>query len=64
MQNESYRGKKGKKELIAGYTWKPVTLNNVMMYFCILMYTMLFPVTGHRMREAWDLSKCMDEIYE
>jgi hypothetical protein len=46
--------KKGKKKLIAGYKWKPVTLNNVMMYFGIPMYAMLNPVNGHFMHEAWD----------
>jgi hypothetical protein len=51
---QKLQSKKGKKELIAGYKWKPVTLNNVVTYFGILMYAMLFPVTGHRMREAWD----------
>jgi hypothetical protein len=51
--NQKLQSKKGKK-LIAGYKWKPVTLPNVMTYFGILIYGMLYSQTGQRMREAWD----------
>jgi hypothetical protein len=34
---------KGKKQLIAGYKWKPVTLSNIMTYFGLLVYAMLYP---------------------
>jgi len=45
--------KQGKK-LIAGYKWKPVTLSNIMTYFSILMYGMLYHPTGRRLRDSWD----------
>jgi hypothetical protein len=44
--DQKISNRKDKKQLIAGYKWKPVTLNNVMTYFGILMYAMLYPVTG------------------
>jgi hypothetical protein len=46
--------KKKRQGLIAGYKWKPVILQEIMTFFGILIYGMLFPQTGHRMAEWWD----------
>ncbi len=51
---QKLQSRKGNKQLIVGYKWKPVTLVNVMAHFGILMYAMLYPVAGCQMHEAWD----------
>jgi hypothetical protein len=38
---------------ISGYLWKPIHVNDMLTYFGILIYSMLYPQTGHRMRTAW-----------
>ncbi len=43
-----------KRNLINGYKWIPVTLNEVMCYFGILIYFMLYPQTRGHLRDAWD----------
>jgi hypothetical protein len=40
--------------LIAGYKWRPLVLQEIMTFFGILIYGMLFPQTGWRMQEWWD----------
>jgi hypothetical protein len=40
--------------LICGYKWQDVTLQEVVTYFGLLMYGMLFPKTGRRMRDSWE----------
>jgi hypothetical protein len=50
---QKLRNKQGKK-LISGYKWKPVTLSNIMTYFGILIYGMLYPQTGRRLWDLWD----------
>ena len=40
--------------LICGYKWQDVTLQEVMTYFGLLMYGMMFPKTGRRMRDSWE----------
>ncbi len=46
--------KKERKCLIAGYKWRPIILKEIMTYFGILIYGMLYPQTGHCMLEWWD----------
>lgn len=46
--------KSQKRKLICGYKWQPVTLNEILTYFGILIYGMLYPQTGRRMRDAWE----------
>jgi len=43
-----------RKRYFAGYKWVPVTLQDVMTYVGMLIYGMLYPQTGRRMRESWD----------
>ena len=38
---------------ICGYIWKAVTINEILTYFGILMFSMLYPQTGRRVRTAW-----------
>ncbi len=39
--------------LICGYKWVDVTRAEIMTYFGILMYSMLYPQTGRRIRDYW-----------
>jgi hypothetical protein len=40
--------------LLCGYKWKDITHQEIMTYFGILMYAMLYPQTGRRIRDnAW-----------
>jgi hypothetical protein len=45
--------KKKLNGLIAVYKWKPIILQEIMTYFDILIYGMLYPQTGHCMLEWW-----------
>jgi hypothetical protein len=38
---------------ISGYIWKAVTLNEILTYFAILIFSMLYPQTGRRVGTAW-----------
>ena len=44
---------KSTKKLIVGYKWSPVSVREVLVFFAILIYYMMFPQTGRRMRDAW-----------
>ncbi len=54
LSRKKEMAKPQKRKLISGYKWQPVTLNEIMMYFGILIYGMLYPQTGRRMRDAWE----------
>ncbi len=41
-------------KLVVGYKWRPVTVTEVITFFDILIYSMLYPQTGHRVRNAWE----------
>jgi hypothetical protein len=41
-------------KLICGYKWQDVTRQEIMTYFGILIYCMLYPQTGRRIRDYWD----------
>jgi hypothetical protein len=41
------------KKLIVGYKWTPVSVQEMLVFFAILIMHMLFPQTGHRMWDAW-----------
>jgi hypothetical protein len=45
--------KKKNTQQICGYIWKEVTINELLTYFGILIYSMLYPQTGRRVRTAW-----------
>jgi len=47
-------GNTKRPRLLCGYKWKDVTRQEIMTYFGILMYAMLYPQTGRRIREYWD----------
>jgi hypothetical protein len=38
---------------IAGYKWEPVRVNEMLVFFGMLMHYMLYPQTGRKMRGAW-----------
>ncbi len=40
--------------VISGYKWQDVTWAEIMTYFGILMYSMLYPQTGRRIRDYWN----------
>ena len=40
--------------LIASHQWTAVTLQEIMTFFGILIYFMLYPQSGRRMRDTWD----------
>jgi Transposase IS4 len=46
--------KEKRKKYICGYLWKAVTINDMLTYFGILLYSMLYPQTGRRVRSSWD----------
>jgi hypothetical protein len=46
--------KKQKRRLISGLKWMQVTVNDIMTYFGILIYSMLYPQTGISMHDSWD----------
>jgi hypothetical protein len=41
------RGNVKRPNLIAGHKWKPLTLHDVMTFFGISIYALLYPQTGH-----------------
>jgi hypothetical protein len=41
-------------QLICGYKWTEVKRSEIMTYFGILMYCMLYPQTGRQIRDYWD----------
>jgi hypothetical protein len=43
-----------RKRYIGGYKWLPVTLQNVMTYFGLHIYGMLYPQTGRWVRDYWE----------
>ncbi len=38
---------------VCGYSWKPVTVNDVVTFFGLLIFQMLYPQTGCRTCTAW-----------
>jgi hypothetical protein len=44
---------KNPKKLIVGYKWTPVTVQEMLVFFAILILFMMYPQTGRRMRDAW-----------
>ena len=48
----AYLKKKNTRQ-ICGYIWKPVSINELLTYFGILIFSMLYPQTGRRVRTAW-----------
>jgi hypothetical protein len=40
--------------LICGYRWQDASSQEIMTYIGLLIYGMLYPQTGRRMRDAWD----------
>jgi len=47
-------GNTKRPRLLCGYKWKEVTRQEIMTYFGILMYAMLYPQIGRQIRENWD----------
>jgi hypothetical protein len=43
-----------RKPYIAGYKWVPVSLQDIMTYYGVLIYGMLYPQTGRRLRDYWE----------
>jgi hypothetical protein len=39
---------------ISGYQWKDALVGEIITYFGILIFAMLYPQTGRRFRSAWD----------
>jgi hypothetical protein len=54
LSNKKDSSTGNKRKLIGGYKWQTVTLNEIITYFGILIYGMLFPQTGGCMRDAWE----------
>jgi hypothetical protein len=50
--NDYTRNKK--KKYICIYRWRPVTIDDMFTYFGVLLFSMLYPQTGHRVRSCWD----------
>jgi hypothetical protein len=48
----NYLKKKNTRQL-CGYVWKPVTINELLTYFGMLVFLMLYPQTGRRVQTAW-----------
>jgi hypothetical protein len=40
---------------IAGYQWKAVSVGEVIAYFGILIFAMLYPQTGRQFRSSWKI---------
>ncbi len=45
--------KKKNTRQICRYIWKEVTINKLLTYFGILIYSILYPQTGRRVRTTW-----------
>jgi hypothetical protein len=50
--NDYIRSKK--KRYVCGYRWRVVTIDEMLTYFGILLFSMLYPQTGRRVRSCWD----------
>jgi hypothetical protein len=42
-----------REKYIAGYKWELVSVKEILVFFGMLIYYMLYPQTGRKMRDAW-----------
>ncbi len=42
------------KNYILGHKWQPVTIQDMLTFYGILMHYMLFPHTGRQMLDTWE----------
>jgi hypothetical protein len=54
IQHQAGRKNIRRPRLISGYKWQDVTRAEIMTYFGILMYSMLYPQTGRRICDYWN----------